>query len=177
MMKPNSYLGRERGYPGIPVSVLGITKNISIVFFAVILLFTWNYANAQSAANCTIGTSSVNFGNIPVPFTGYPTGRGTITLSCNQTVNYAIALNGGMYFSSQTRNMLKGSDYLPYVLYQDSSYSTLWGDGNADLGPVKTGTAQPGINYGHVIYGKIPLNRGSVPPGQYSDVVTATISW
>jgi spore coat protein U-like protein len=140
---------------------------------ALVLLCT----GRADAANCSIATTSIAFGNYDV-FSASPTDTtGSVSFTCNATASIAITLSKG---SSPTfsRRRLNGPppDTLNYNLYLDVARTTVWGDGTASTATYTN--TNPPVNTQVVvtIYGRIPAGQ-DVSAGTYTDTITATINF
>ena len=123
------------------------------------------------AADCTVGSQGVSFGSYDVFSAQSLDGVGTISLSCDESVEYTLSLSagGGSYAS---RAMASGANTLAYNLYIDATYTAIWGDGTGNTATVSSsGTAAD-----HTIYGRIPA-RQNVAVGSYSDTITVEIEF
>ena len=116
-------------------------------------------------------TSDVAFGSTTAS-AGTVTGTGgNVTVQCTGD-------NGA---DVSTRKMLhtNGSDAIPYQLYQDAGFSTIWGD-TVDTNTVEgTGTGfGTGTPYDqpHTVYAQATV-PGTAPVGSYSDTITATVTF
>ena len=150
-------------------------------------------AHAQSAASnftvsaavartCSISTVNMNFGNYD-PITTHATTpldvNGSVTIACTRGTTTSIDLSPGSNAANAvgtTRAMATaGPDYLSYELYQDNTFSTVWGvgnPGNAYVPPVAPSRAPRTFT----IYGRIPAGQDRTV-GNYSDTVTATVNF
>lgn len=130
---------------------------------------------ATVAASCSVETTQdVAFGTIDSATVN--TAEGTVTVTCTNGTGYSIALDDGDYYSSGRR--MQGdtvtTSYLPYELYQDSGYITLWGDGTH--GSVKGSLTGTGSGEAHTVYGRI--TAGQYPaPDTYADTVVVTVTF
>jgi spore coat protein U-like protein len=127
--------------------------------------------------DCKIAATNVNFGTAGVINSALPA-TGTITAQCTYGDNYSIALNGGSAsgatVTSRAMTLAGGGATVGYGLYADAGRSTIWGDGTA--GTTTSGSSANGSNQSFTVYGLVPAQRTPVP-GNYSDTVTATISY
>ena len=150
-------------------------------------------AHAQTAASnftvsaavtptCSISTVNMNFGNYD-PITTHATTpldvNGSVTIACTRGANTWIDLSPGSNTANAvgtTRAMAGGGgNYLSYELYQNNTFSTVWGVGNPGNGfvpPVAPSRAPRTF----AIYGRIPSGQDSAV-GNYSDTVTATVNF
>lgn len=101
---------------------------------------------------------------------------GSLILSCTPGTAISIALNAGDYADNiPTRRQLKHRQKnvrLPYQLYQDSGYKTVWGEGNHS----RTVTATGGQDV-LTVYAKLLPMAIFPPAGDYQDSVTVTINY
>lgn len=130
---------------------------------------------AQVQKNCTINATDLAFPPKGVLSTA-ATATSAITVKCTNNNAFSIALNGGSVAGNvQARKMkhVTSADTVSYQLYQDSSYATIWGDATGGAPRVGTGT---GANQTFTVYGRVPP-QPTPRPGDYKDVVTATITF
>ena len=128
--------------------------------------------------SCTISTDPLNFDDYD-PITGpNATGTGTVTVVCSSGTSATITLGQGSNPQAAStdaiplRRLKLGTNYLSYALYQNNTYSEIWGN-TAGTGASHTGT---GSASDVTVYGVIPGTQ-NVPPGSYSDTVVATVSF
>lgn len=134
-----------------------------------------------SAFNCNIATTPVNFALYDVFAFSPLDSTGGITVDCKnppqKPITVTVTLNTGSSGSFSQRQMKPptGSGTLLYNLFATSSMTTVIGDGSG-------GTVAPSAvvtraqAWSITLYGRIPA-RQNVPPGVYSDVLTATVIW
>lgn len=138
--------------------------------------------SATVNANCNMQAAStpVAFGTFPNAFAG-ATATGQVTLQCNKGATVTVEINNGNNFASGTRNMISGTDLMPYSLYQPDvaggspgtcGGTTAWGSGGAALtatGLYATSGGSKAIN----ICGVVAASATSgYAKGVYSDTVT-----
>lgn len=152
----------------------------------------WDSGNTTIAANYVVpsfcqldSTSNVDFGNISdIGTTSRDyTAQGAINATCNNGTPYSIYLgDGNNRISGGFRRMTNGSSqYIPYQLYKDSAYGTVWDatGGTTTVGGSggvsKTGSGTSQISN---VYGKIPQGTAiSSTPGNYSDSIVVTVTY
>jgi spore coat protein U-like protein len=125
--------------------------------------------------NCTINATDLMFPPRGV-LNAATTGTSTITVKCTNNNAFSVALNGGAVANNVLARKMKHStaaDTVGYQLYQDGNYATIWGD--ASGGSPRTGTGT-GSNQTFTVYGRVPA-QATPRPGDYKDVVTATITF
>ncbi|WP_321933571.1 Csu type fimbrial protein [Burkholderia cenocepacia] len=130
---------------------------------------------ANVVNNCNITATNVSFGTASV-LSKALAATGSITAQCTNGDAWKIALNGGSSGNVAARQMQRGGGggVINYGLYTDAGHSTLWGDGTAGSSTatgVGTGTSQV-----VTVYGSVPAQT-TPAPGNYSDTITATISF
>ncbi|HTK29299.1 MAG TPA: spore coat U domain-containing protein [Vicinamibacterales bacterium] len=134
--------------------------------------------SASVASNCTIASSAVSFGTYD-PVVGNVSsnldGTGSVTVACTKGATATIALNLGANASGSTRRLGDGSgNFLTYEIYQDSSRVTVWSNsGGGLLTPAAAPSAAP---RSFTAYGRVASGQ-DVPPGSYTDSVTATVNF
>jgi len=132
-------------------------------------------ARAEVINDCTINVNTLAF-----PSSGLLSSalRSTATMSvgCSANAAYQIALNGGSVAGNVAARAMKNTINSDQVSYQLSNTldGTIWGDGTAGTIMV-TGTGD-GTVHTQTVYGKVPA-QSSVTPGNYSDTVTALVSF
>ncbi|TEU26556.1 SCPU domain-containing protein [Acinetobacter seifertii] len=152
----------------------------------------WDSGNTTITANYVVpsfcqldSTSNVDFGNISdIGTTSRDyTAQGAINATCNNGTPYSIYLgDGNNRISGGFRRMTNGSgQYIPYQLYKDSAYGTVWDatGGTTTVGGSggvsKTGSGTSQISN---VYGKIPQGTAiSSTPGNYSDSIVVTVAY
>lgn len=139
--------------------------------------------SATVGSSCLITTSPVAFGAYNPGSATTADTSGSLTVTCASGTTYSVGLDAGGSASTAgnvgTRRMTAGaSKFLPYQLYLDSGYMTIWGDGanGSSVNPVSgtftgTGAAQVLTVYGRVGTGHF------VPAGSYIDTVVATVTY
>ncbi|MEH6490177.1 spore coat U domain-containing protein [Hyphomonas oceanitis] len=151
------------------------------------LLLPWGMTNAATdtdtfdvtvtvIAACDISAADHDFGTYdalsPTPLDS----TSTISVTCTSGASYSVALNAGTTGGGTipSRLMTDGSNTLSYNLYTNAGYGTVWGDGTGGSAEV-TGTGS-GASQNLTVYGRMPAGQGE-PAGDYSDTVTATITY
>ncbi|MBN3800322.1 spore coat protein U domain-containing protein [Burkholderia sp. Ac-20392] len=132
-------------------------------------------ATANVINNCNISATNVSFGTASV-LSGALAATGSITAQCTNGDAWKVALNGGSSGSVTARHMQRsgGGGTIGYGLYTDAARSIAWGDGtggSSTVTGVGTGTSQV-----VTVYGAVPAQT-TPAPGNYSDTITATISF
>jgi len=133
---------------------------------------------ASVTASCTISAGAMAFGAYDPTANSDATGTATLALNCTKDASATITLDEGQNptgtssTSAPERQMGNGTDYLAYFLYQDSGYTTAWGN-TAGTGASYTGT---GSSTNVTVYAKAAKNQ-NISAGSYSDTVTATVTF
>lgn len=133
--------------------------------------------DATVTANCTVSTSPIAFGSVN-PISGANVdASGGITVTCTNGTGWTAAagVGTGTGASFTSRRMKNGSNLLSYNIYTDSARSSVWGDGSgstATIGNTGTGSAQS-----VTVYGRVSSGQTSVPPGDYADTVSVTVTY
>jgi spore coat protein U-like protein len=126
---------------------------------------------------CTVTTQTLAFGNYNFT-TASPANaaNANILLTCTSGDSYTVALNAGSYTGAtvNTRQMANGGNALGYQLYKDSGHTTVWGDGT--LSSVTVSGTGTGAQQSLPVYGVITTGQ-IVPAGNYTDTITATITY
>lgn len=155
-------------------------------------LLSWDSGNVTLTANFVVpsmcqlnSTSTVDFSNINDISTTKRdyTAQGAVNSTCNYGTPYSIYLgDGNNRIAGGFRRMTNGNnEYIPYQLYKDSNYSTVWDatggvtniGGAGGVSGTGTGSAQS-----TPVYGKIPQGTSiASTPGSYSDSVVVTVTY
>ena len=152
----------------------------------------WDSGNMTITANYVVpsfcqldSTSNVDFGNISdIGTTSRDyTAQGAINATCNNGTLYSIYLgDGNNRISGGFRRMTNGSSqYIPYQLYKDSAYGTVW-DATGGVASIGGSGGVSGTGSGNAqtttVYGKIPQGTTIASrPGAYSDNVVVTVTY
>ncbi len=113
-------------------------------------------------------TQSIDFGSIQRS-TNNVASSGSLNVSCTQDTPYSIALHG----DKTLKNVQDSSIQVPYQLYQDAGFKTVWGSSSQE-NFTSTGT---GADQSFRIWAKINEGATNVPAGVYNDTVIATITY
>jgi spore coat protein U-like protein len=124
------------------------------------------------AATCSLNAQGVNFGGYDFLSDQNLDGVGYVTVTCDASSSYTIALNAGTAGSYAGRVMQSGSHKLRYNLYVDANHTVVWGDGSA--GTETIGGSGTDTNY--PVYGSVPAGQNPIV-GDYSDVITVTLTF
>lgn len=131
---------------------------------------------ATVPASCRITATAVAFGSNYDPLAGTASdATGGLTVTCTALRTYWVGLDAGLYAgrgSAGARAMSGGGAFLGYDLYRDAGRTTLWGN-TAETGSAGTGS---GTAQAIAVYARIPGAQSSVPAGDYSDTITATVN-
>ncbi|MFT4020360.1 MAG: spore coat U domain-containing protein [Acinetobacter sp.] len=120
--------------------------------------------------SCNISSrqaSDINFGRINRSAKAH-SAQGTLDVMCTDGTPYNISLLGHGAMSNQNAT---NTETIPYTLYQDASLSKEWNSVNT-----YTNTGSGKVQKIH-IWGEINNGSTNVAAGQYTDTVTATISY
>ncbi len=137
---------------------------------------------SANAANCTVSSDGVSFGNYNALSyrIGVTAGRVTVLCSGTQTehVSYAVSL---------TRTAARAEDHtlrsaghaLRYGLFLNAARTELWGDGTGGTSEIKDSMT---LTNGHgsqdyAIYGRMPSRQNDATEGSYLDTVVMTLVW
>lgn len=97
------------------------------------------------------------------------TAQGKLSYQCTAGTAPKIALA-----SSNGWNLKNADVVIPYKLYSDSQYSTVWNDQDGNTVTKTASGHEDSVN----VYGKISAaNATNVKAGDYADTVTATITF
>ncbi|QXP85002.1 spore coat U domain-containing protein [Methylococcus sp. Mc7] len=136
---------------------------------------------AAVANNCRLrNVTAVAFGAYDPTGGTATTAAGSFDVRCTKSSTaYGIYLSGGSGSGASctgtpVRAMTAGTDSLPYGLYQNAGYTTVWGcDATNQYNYTSTSS---GAWTTVPIYGQIPADQ-DVPAGSYSDTITVTVNF
>lgn len=133
---------------------------------------------AVVSAECTVSTTSVNFGAYDPVSANAATPRdatGTVNVYCTTGTVVNVSLDLGTHLTGSTRRMLSGvANFLTYEIYRDAARSSIWNTVNMDSGTSTSKTVA--INGGFIAYGRIPAGQ-DVTMGSYSDTLLVTVNY
>ena len=138
---------------------------------AVCVFLVLSLATGSAAAQCSVGTSGLNFG--AYSHRRAVTSTASITVGCEAGVAFSIELSkGNGDFPQRKMQSAKGGN-LSYNLYIRPNYRQIWGDGRTS-GTDTMGGVGNGGTQNFTVFSRIP--RGQKPePGHYSDNITVTV--
>ncbi|MGN7958145.1 Csu type fimbrial protein [Agrobacterium tumefaciens] len=127
---------------------------------------------AAVAPTCIISAENINFGSHGVLNTAVDA-TGAINLTCTTSLNYSVALNGGLSNSPPAaRKMVQAGASITYGLYRDANRTNVWGSA---AGEIATGTGTGSLQT-LTVYGRVPA-QNTPAPGNYSDTVVVTVNY
>jgi spore coat protein U-like protein len=131
-------------------------------------------ATATVLSSCNVGATTLNFGTAAV-LTGNVDATSTITVQCNNSLPYTVALNGGNSGATDPtqRKMANGASQITYGLYRDSARSLPWGSTTGTNTASGTGT---GSSQGLTVYGRVTAQT-TPAPAIYQDTIVVTITY
>lgn len=129
-------------------------------------------ATQVAAVTCTLNAQSVNFGSYNFQSSQNLDSVGHITVTCDVSAPYTIALSPGLTGTFASRIMQSSANQLHYNLYTDLTHASVWGDGTGSSATV----GGNGTNVDYPVYGGVPAGQNPYV-GSYSDVVTVTLSF
>jgi len=132
----------------------------------------------QAAAQCSISTSSVNFGSYDVYVPSARDSTGSLTYNCLLPLSVQVTLTKGSSATFSPRTLKKAAEALQYNLYRDAGRSLIWGDGTGGTSIYSATVTifQIATNITVTVYGRIPAQQ-DISAGAYNDTVTATINF
>lgn len=165
-----------------------IKRRLVIATLAIPCLFLFKTTEAAySVSSCTVSMVGLNFDVYDPLGTNPDDVQSTLTVTCTvsgsgNNVFVPIQLSKGSSGSYTQRTLKNGSYTMNYNIYTNSSRSTIWGDGTSST---STKSASFGSSQGTgsgktstvTIYGRITALQYNVVPGNYSDSITATITF
>ena len=163
----------------IAVFIIALASLVGVADFGHAATATSNLTvSATVSGVCTITTTPVSFGT--VSSVSSTTAQGAVTVQCVTGIPYTVTLNKGGAAAGATRAMLvAGVAVVNYELYKDAGLTQIWGDsGFAGTYPTGTGVAgtSTGVGQGLTVFGRAQA-LSSTAPGNYQDIVVATINF
>lgn len=167
-------------------TIVGVMRSIVIAVARVCAVVGFVAAPcAAVAATCnTVGrpllvsATNLNFGNYNASSGTPNTSTMTVTVSCQFAADtlpaFVATLSKGVAPTYNPRQMALGANRLNYNIFNQNTYTTIWGDGT---GGTLTrsygggGNSAAGTGFGRITTGQY------VTPGVYTDTITATITY
>jgi spore coat protein U-like protein len=146
-----------------------------------LLLIALGTASYAGAAQCTLTTSGLRFGNLSANAALHARALGTLVLSCHgrtgEAINYRVQLTPGQG-SFRQRIMRSGANTLSYNLYLDSAGTRVWGDGSDNSVELSGTVRLPGPFFSHLypLYARI-LSVPAGNPESYVDNVVVQFEY
>jgi spore coat protein U-like protein len=133
--------------------------------------------SATVVDNCTISAGALNLGTFDG--TNNLTANSTSTVRCSNGTDYTVDLSAGSSGSFANRTLTNGSNSLVYNLYTAGDYQTVWGNGQNGTGRASDIGEGMGNPITHTVHGRLlaSQNQGAIDAGDYSDTITATITY
>ena len=144
----------------LPIGAQGSTTTATIAVTATVF------------SACTITANALPFGTYS---NGVNNATTTVTPTCTLATPYTVGLDAGTGTGATVaaRKLTLGANTLTYTLYSDSARTVLWGNTIGTNTVAGTGT---GVFQTLTVYGQIPASQ-NVQPGNYTDTVTATLTY
>jgi spore coat protein U-like protein len=153
---------------------------------ALVMLLACSAAQAATTVNCTASASGIAFGIYNPLSSAADTSTGTLRVTCNGSgtgsanVTVNVSLSAGLSGSFATRKMFSGTNVLDYNIFWSTAYSQIVGDGTGgsfagSAGPFTVPAGGSNLATG-TFYGRIPASQ-DVAPGNYTDVITVTVTY
>jgi spore coat protein U-like protein len=136
--------------------------------------------SATVASNCFIDTTDMVFGSFDGTVDVDSTS--TVSVRCSKNAPFDIALNVGTTAGATYGQRLlagPGGDTLQYNLYTPAGFGTIWGNNTGGTGWVSGSGTGLGNTINFTVNGRIPnsVANQAAGIGNYSDVITATVSY
>lgn len=126
-------------------------------------------------------TETVAFG-VQLASAGTATAQGDVVVQCTVDTAYDVALNEGLHsindINARKMQIVAGTDTIAYQLYQDTA-GTVWGEtaGTDTASGIGTGFGTgASFDQVHTVEAVATL-VGTEPAGDYSDTITATVTF
>ena len=129
---------------------------------------------ATVQAACTLSATSLAFGTYSGVLLN---STSALSVTCTNSTTYNVGLNAGTASGATVTNRSMkgpGSALLGYKMFRNSGRTLNWGNTVGSDTVARTGS---GSVQGLTVYGQIPAGQFASPPGNYSDTITATITY
>jgi spore coat protein U-like protein len=126
-------------------------------------------------AACTINSApTLDFGSQGV-LTANVDQTSTLDIQCTNSTPYTIGLDAGTGTGATVavRKMTSGVNTVNYMLYSDSSRTSVWGN---TVGTDTLANSGNGASQYYTVYGRVPAQT-TPAPGTYTDTVTVTVAY
>jgi spore coat protein U-like protein len=132
---------------------------------------------ANVPSNCTIAAQDLAFGVVDANPAANVDAQSNVSVTCTLGTAYTIALDKGLSPTGTVamRQMRNGTNTLNYTLYTTSARTSVWGDGT--LSTVTAAGTGTGNGQTLTVYGRVPSGQSNLAAGNFSDTVTATITY
>ena len=177
--------------------MFNLTQKLALTISGLVLVTGATFAASPSSpttgtlgATITIGTNchfttstSVNFGTVDPTLATAANGIGSISVKCTKGTSLTdIKLDAGGNFSSGTRQMTGGGNFVAYSLYKDAGHTIAWGDDNATIVASSqyggfAGFTSAVVAQSFNVYGLVAAAAEDVPAGVYTDTVNVTVDF
>jgi spore coat protein U-like protein len=137
-------------------------------------------ANAEVTESCVVTSTALQFGGADVTDGAAHAGTGGLDVMCTSgtawTATADVGTGTGATMALRGMTSTAGGGLpLNYVLYNDNTATSPWGDGTGGTSPIiGTGT---GVVVPIVLAGSIPLGQTGIPAGTYADLVQVTVNY
>ena len=146
-----------------------------------LLFIALGTASCAGAAQCTLTTSGLRFGNLSASAALHARALGTLVLSCHgrtgEEIRYRVQLTPGQGTYRQ-RVMRSGTNTVVYNLYLDSAGTRVWGDGSDNSVELSGTVRLQGTFFSHLypLYARI-LSVPAANPKSYVDNVAVQFEY
>ena len=132
---------------------------------------------ANVPSSCSITANDLAFGTVPANPGANIDAQTSLSVTCTLSTTYTIALDKGLASGGTValRQMQNGTNTLNYTLYTAAARTTVWGDGTLSTQTV-SGTGN-GNAQSLSVYGRVPAPQTNLAAGNFSDTVTATVTY
>jgi spore coat protein U-like protein len=132
------------------------------------------------ADSCHVSTGALAFGAYDTASSSPLDAMGSLDLHCSNKVHAVLSLNvgsgaGAGFSAGRKMTLIGGSNTLIYNLYADAARTRVLGDGTHGSVTIKVNSDKN--TYSQTFWGRLPGGQTSALPGNYQDVVVATISY
>jgi spore coat protein U-like protein len=134
--------------------------------------------------NCTVNSPTLTFGAIDPTAGVNSTGSAVLSVTCTKSTTLVdIKLGpGGSQIPSSKRQLVNGAVTIPYQLFTDNTFTTLWGDSTTagignDVNSGFSAFASAATPETFTVFGQILAADEDVAANTYTDSVAVTVDF
>lgn len=178
MIRPENLAGLRRATRYGGIATLALLAGIGFTPARAATATTTFAVTATVLSGCAVLATDLIFGNYSSTSATANDAQSSVIATCTNGVAYTIAADpgtgSGATEAARSMTGLVGGGALNYLMYTNSSHTTLWGDGT--LSTTTFGGTAGLLPTTYTVYGRIPTGQHPAA-GLYADLVTVTLSY